>query len=182
MEDAGTRNAIFVLRVITERAVEMQKDIYMCFIDYAKAFDKVRHQELFEDLDKLDLYRKDVCLLASLYWNQTACIQRDGEYSEYIKIRMGVRQGCVCLWDLFNYYIKMILLELEVEKGMKVGGQNITNIRYADDTVLLAESVKDLKKLLDVVVRESELKGLSINCKKTECMLFQRRRIFQGAV
>ena len=74
VEDAGTRNAIFVLRVITERAVEMQKDIYMYFIDYAKAFDKVRHQELFEDLDKLDLYRKDVHLLASLYWNQTACI------------------------------------------------------------------------------------------------------------
>ena len=74
VEDAGTRNSIFVLRVITERAVEMQKDIYMCFIDYAKVFDKVRHQELFEDLDKLDLYRKDVRLLASLYWNQTACI------------------------------------------------------------------------------------------------------------
>ena len=65
----------------------MQKDIYMCFIDYAKAFDKVRNQELFEDLHKLDLYRKDVHLLASLYWNQTACIRRDGEYSEYIKIR-----------------------------------------------------------------------------------------------
>ena len=75
VEDAGARNAIFVLRIITERAVEMQKDIYMCFIDYPKAFDKVRHQELFEDQDKLDLYRKDVHLLASLYWNQTACIQ-----------------------------------------------------------------------------------------------------------
>ena len=63
VENAGTRNAIFVLRVITERAVGMQKDIYICFIDYAKAFDKVRHQELFEDLDKLDLYRK-----MSIYW------------------------------------------------------------------------------------------------------------------
>ena len=52
----------------------------------------------------------------------------------------------------------MILKELEVEKGLKVGGQNITNLRYADDTVLLAESVEDLQKLLDVVVRESELK------------------------
>ena len=109
VEDAGTRNAIFVFRVITERAVEMQKDIYMCFIDYAKAFDKVRHQELFEDLDKLDLYRKDVCLLASLYWNQTACVQRDGEYSEYIKIKRGARQGFVMSPNLFNYYSEMIL-------------------------------------------------------------------------
>ena len=135
VEDAGTRNAIFVLRVITEKAVEMQKDIYMCFIDYTKTFDKVRHQELFKDLDKLDLYRKDVHLLASLYWNQTACIQRDGEYSEHTKIRRGVRQGSVMSPNLFNYYSEMILQELEVEKGLKVGGQNITNLRYADDTV-----------------------------------------------
>ena len=70
--------------------------------------------------------------------------------------------------DLFNYDSEMILQELEVEKGLKVGGQNITNLRYADDIILLAKSEEDLQKLLDVVVRESELKGLSINCKKTE--------------
>ena len=68
------QNTRFIYNRESSRNAE---DIYMCFIDYAKAFDKVRHQELFEDLDKLDLYRKDVCLLASLYWNQTACIQRD---------------------------------------------------------------------------------------------------------
>ena len=61
--------------------------------------------------------------------------------------------------DLFNYYSEMILQELEAEKGLKVGRQNITNLRYADDTVLLVKSVEDLQKLLDVVVRESELKG-----------------------
>ena len=59
---------------------------------------------------------------------------------------------------------------------MKVGGQNITNLRYADDTVLLAKSVEDLQKLLDVVVRESELKGLLINCKKTECMVVSKKK------
>ena len=59
---------------------------------------------------------------------------------------------------------------------MKVGRQNITNLRYADDTVLLAESVEDLQKLLDVVVRESELKGLLINCKKTVCMVVSKKR------
>ena len=59
---------------------------------------------------------------------------------------------------------------------MKVGGQSITNLRNADDTVLLAKSVKDLQKLLDIVVRESELKGLSINCKKTECMVVSKKK------
>ena len=58
----------------------------------------------------------------------------------------------------------------------KIGGQNITNLRYADDTVLLAKSVEDLQKLLHVVVRESELKGPSVNCKKTECMVVSKKR------
>ena len=67
VKDSGTRNAIFVLRCITERAVEMQKDVYMCFIDYKKAFDKVRHDQLFEDLGKLDFFGKDLELLKNLY-------------------------------------------------------------------------------------------------------------------
>ena len=99
MEDAGTRNAIFVLRMITERAVEMQIDVFMCFIDYSKAFDKVRHDELFEDLRKLGIHGKYLQLLQSLYWNQTACtcmwVHVDGECSDYTSIKRGVRQGCV---------------------------------------------------------------------------------------
>ena len=95
----------------------------------------------------------------SIYWQACTGIKlhaykRDGEYSEYIKIRRGVRQGCLMSLNLFNYYSEMILRELEEEKGLEVGGENITNLRYVDDTVLLAESVEDLQKLLDVVVKE----------------------------
>jgi hypothetical protein len=175
VQDAGTRNAIFVLRMITERAVEMQKDVFMCFIDYSKAFDKVKHVELFEDLSKLDLHGKDLQLLQNLYWKQTACMRVDGECSEYASIKRGVRQGCVMSPDLFNYYSELILRELEKERGLRVGGHNITNIRYADDTVLLAESEEDLQRLLDVVVTESERKGLCLNCKKTECLVISKK-------
>jgi len=91
----------------------------------------------------------------------------DRDCSEYTNIERGVRQRCVMSPDLFNYYSELILRELEQENGLKVGGQNIANIRYADDTVLLAETAEDLQRLLDVVVGESERKGLSINCKKT---------------
>ena len=176
VKDAGTRNGIFVVRSITERAVEMQKDVFVCFIDYTKAFDKVKHKELFEDLSSLDLHGKDLRLMTSLYWNQSACIRVDGECSKYIDIERGVRQGCVLSPDLFNYYSELILRELEKEKGLRVGGQNITNLRYADDTVLIAESQEDLQRLLDVVVAESERKGLSINCKKTESMVISKKK------
>ena len=78
--------------------------------------------------------------------------------------------------DLFNYYSELILRELEKERGLRIGGQNITNLRYADDTVLLAESQEDLQRLLDVMVAESERKGLSINCKKTESMVISKKK------
>ena len=176
VKDAGTRNAIFVLKIMTERAIEMQKDVYICFIDYSKAFDKIRHTQMFEDLNKLDLHEKDLRLLTSLYWNQSACIRVDGELSKYTDIERGVRQGCVMSPDLFNYYSELILRKLEKERGLKIGGQNITNLRYADDTVLIAESQEDLQRMLNVVVTESEGKGLSINCKKTECMVISKKK------
>ena len=88
-------------------------------------------------------------------------------------IERGGRQGCVSsVQDLFNYYSELILRELEQERGIQIGGQNVTNLRCADDTVLLAESQEDLQRLLDVLVAESERKELSINfCKKTESMV-----------
>ena len=60
VDDAGTRNAIWMIRMLSERAIEMQKDLYMCFIDYTKAFDKVQHEELLKLLQSLDLDGKDI--------------------------------------------------------------------------------------------------------------------------
>jgi hypothetical protein len=77
VQDAGTRNAIFILKMLSERererTIEMQKDLYMCFIDCTKAFDKVKHKELFNILYNLDLDGKDLRVLRNLYWEQTVC-------------------------------------------------------------------------------------------------------------
>ena len=78
--------------------------------------------------------------------------------------------------DLFNYYSELIFRELGKEKSLRVGGHNITNIRYADDTVLLTKSEEDLQRLLDVVVVESERKGLKLNCKKAQCLVFSKTK------
>ena len=175
VEDSSTRNAIFMVRMISERAIEMQKNLYLCFIDYTKAFDKVQHEELFKLLQALDLDGKDIQLIRNLYWEQTACIKIGYELSDYTKIERGVRQGCVFSPDLFNLYSEMIMRELDGQKGFVVGGHNINNLRYADDTVLMAESENDLQRLLDIVVEQSKKKGLYINCKKTECMVVCKR-------
>ena len=95
MADKGTRNAIFALRTLMERAIEVQKDLYLCFIDYSKAFDKVGHSDLFDILQGINCDGKDLRVIRNLYWEQEAAIRVDSDCSEYRPICRGVRQGCV---------------------------------------------------------------------------------------
>ena len=148
-----------------------QKDIYMCFIDYTKAFDRVQHDELLKMLMNLNIYGKDICLIWSLYWDQSSCIRIENKMSEYTKFKRGVCPGCVLSPDLFNLCSEMILWETEDLKGFIIGGWNINNLGYEDDTVLIAKSRKELKDLLDKVVEESKKKDPTINFKKTECVV-----------
>ncbi|GFR92248.1 endonuclease-reverse transcriptase [Elysia marginata] len=140
VEDRGTRNAIFTLSMIIERAIEMKKDLYLCFIDYSKAFDRVRPDELYKILNRIDIDGKDLRVVRNLYWDQNAATRIDDEISEYKPIKRGVRQGCVLPPDFFKIYSEMILRNIYDLKGIRIGGVNINNLRYADDTVLMAES------------------------------------------
>ena len=79
--------------------------------------------------------------------------------------------------DLFNIYSDMILRNLENYTGVKINGENINNIRYADDTVLIADSVENLQRLLDITIEKSEEMGLTLNVKKTECMIISKKAI-----
>ena len=89
--DKSTRNAIFTLSMLAERCIEMQKDLYLCFIDFSKAFDKVRHEKLFNILEHLDIDGKDLRVIRNLYWDQSAAVRIGGELSEYKLIKRGVR-------------------------------------------------------------------------------------------
>ena len=111
-----------------------------------------------------------------LYWKQTAAIRISSHVGEYVDVKKGVRQGCVMSPDLFNLYSERILRELEAMPGLVVGGNNINNLRYADDTVLIATSEEQLQLLVDKVVLESAKKGLCVNTKKTECMVVTKKR------
>ena len=82
VEDCGTRNAIFMLRMLSERAIEMKQDLYLCFIDYTKAFDTVKHGELFNILCDLNLDGNDLRIIRNLYWNQTAAVRVGDDMGE----------------------------------------------------------------------------------------------------
>ncbi|GFO26403.1 retrovirus-related pol polyprotein from type-1 retrotransposable element r2 [Plakobranchus ocellatus] len=100
----------------------------------------------------------------------------DNKTSTFQDIKRGVRQDCVLSPDLFSLYSEIIMRNLENHPGIKVGGQNINNLRYADDTVLIAENKEDLQKLLNIVEEESRKKGLELNSKKTEVMVISRKQ------
>ena len=127
-------------------------------LDYTKAFDRVRHDEIIKELTKL---RKDgIRIIKNMYWEQSAAMRVEGEISAFQKIKRGVRQGCVLSPDLFSLYSEIIMRNIEGQPGIRVGGHNISNLRYADDTVLISENEKDLQQLLNIVESKSKEKGL----------------------
>ena len=109
-----------------------------------------------------------------MYWEQTAAM-RVGEISAFQKIKRGVRQGCVLSPDLFSLCSEIIMRNIEGQPGIRMGGHNINNLRYADDTVLISENEKDLKQLLNIVESKSKEKGLELNSKKTQVMVISRK-------
>ena len=115
------------LRIITEKLLEKHKKIYICFIDYKKAFDRVYHAMLLEILKKFEIDGKDLKLIMNLYWQQTASIKTEEGQSNSFGIKRGVRQGCVLSPSLFNVYTESIFKEFEELPGIKMFGEFINN-------------------------------------------------------
>ena len=98
--DKATRNAIFTLRMISERCIEMKKNIYICLIDYVKAFDKVKHEVLFQQLEQLDINGKDLELLKNLYWEQKATVRYDDVVLRHtFPVFTGLGRCPIVSWD-----------------------------------------------------------------------------------
>ena len=156
-----------------EKAREFQKNIYFCFIDYAKAFDCVDHKKLWKILKEMGIPEHLICLLRNLYAGQEATVRTEHGTTDWFQIGKGVRQGCILSPCLFNFYAEYIMrnsgLE-ETQAGIKIAGRNIYNLRYADDTTLMAESEEELKSLLIKVKVESEKVVLKLNIQKTKIM------------
>jgi len=114
-----------------------------------------------------------ICLLINLYAGQEATIRTGHGTADWFQIRKGVSQGCILSPCLFNLYAEYIMRNAgldEAQAGIKIARRNISNLRYADDTTLMAESKEELKSLLMKVKEESEKAGLKLNIQKTKIM------------
>ena len=166
-----TRDQIANICWILEKAREFQKNIYFCFIDYAKAFDCVDHNKLWKILKEMGIPDHLTCLLRNLYAGLEAIVRTGHGTTDWFQIGKGVCQGCVLSPWLFNLYAEHIMKNAglgEAQAGIKISRRNINNLRYADDTTLMAESKEELKSLL--MKEESEKVGLKLNIQKTKVM------------
>ena len=165
----GTRDQVVNIWWVMERAREFQKNIEFCFIDYSKAFDYVDHNKLCKNLRILG---RLICLLRNLYAGQEATGRTSHGTMDWFEIGKGVRQGCILLLCLFNFYAEYIMWNARLDESqaeIKIARRNI-KLRYADDTTLMAESEDKLKSLLMKVKEESEKAGIKLNFQKMKIM------------
>ena len=156
---------------IIEKAREFQKNIYFCFIDYAKVFDCVGHNKVWNILQEMGIPYQLTCLLRNLYAGQEATVIIVHGTRDWFQMGKGIRQGCILSPCLFNLYAEYIMRNTgldEIQAGIKISRRNINNLRYADDTTLTAESEEELKSLLMKVKEEV---GLKLNIQKTKIMV-----------
>ena len=140
---------------------------------YAKAFDYVDHKKLWKILKEMGIPEHLTCVLRNIYADQEATVRTRHGKTDWLEIGKGVRLGCILSPCLFNLYAEYIMRNTGLEEakaGIKIAGRNLNNLRYADDTTLMAESEEELKSLLMKVKEESEKVGLKLNIQKTKIM------------
>ena len=147
-KDSRTTDQIVNICWIIEKARGFQKNICFCFIDYAKAFDWMDHNKLWKILKEMGIPDHLTCtfLRNVLYGDQEATVRTGHGTTDWFQIGKWVCQGCRLSPSLFNLYSEYIMRNAELEEaqaGIKITGRNNNNLRYADDTTLMAESEEE---------------------------------------
>ena len=150
-----------------EDSIDWYYYVYVCVIDYAKAFDWVDHNKL-ENSERVGIPDHLTCLLRNLYASQEATVRTGHGTTDWVQIGKGVHQGCILSPCLFAEYIMRNAGLEEAQAEIKIAGRNINKLRYTEDTTLMAESEEEMKSLLMKVKEESEKVGLKLNIQKTK--------------
>ena len=169
---ATDRSRLFCLRTVYfERHSTTQEFLHTCILFLYK----VKHSEMIECLSEIGINDKDIQIITKLYWEQTATVRTENGVTKEFQIKKGVRQGCVLSPSLFNLYTEKIFREVEEMNGVIIGGVNINNLRYADDTVLLAENNTDLQELVTAINDKGKRYGMEMNITKTKGMIVSKK-------
>ena len=141
LQKTGTRDHIVKICWFIEKPREFEKNF--CFIDYMKAFDCVDHNKLWKILKEIGIPDHLTCLLRNLYAGQEAAIRTGHGTTDWFQIGKGIRQDCILSPCLFNLYVEYTMWNARLDdsqSGIEITRRNISNLSYADDTTLMAES------------------------------------------
>jgi len=161
----GNTDQIANIHWIIEKGREFHKNMYFCLSNHAKAFDCVDHNIMWKILKEVGISGHLICLLRNLYAGQEATVRTGHGTMDWFQIGKAVHHGCIlspCLFNLYAEYIMQNARLDEAQAGIKIAGRNINNLKYIDDTTLMAER-EELKRILKKVKEESEKVGLKLH-------------------
>ena len=158
----------------SKKQASSRKTSISALLTMPKPLDCVDHNKLGKILKEMGIPDHLICLLLrNLYAGQKATVRTGHGTTDWFQRGKGVRQGCILSPCLFNLYAEYIMRNAgleEAQAGIKIAGRNINNLRYADDTTIMAENEEELKSLLMKVKQEREKVGLKLNIQKTKIM------------
>jgi len=165
----GTRDAIGMLRKVSERTLEIDEELSVCFIDWQKAFDRVNWTKIMQILKDTDIDWREKRLISNMYMAQSVKVRLNRGETRSVKIGRGVRQGYCLSPILFNLYSECLTKEaLEGLGDFKIGGKIIHTVKYADDLVLLAKEEKVLQDMIDKIIEIGRCYGMEMNVEKKQ--------------
>ena len=166
----GTRDQILNLKMVMEKNREYGRNMYLCFIDYRKAFDMVSHELLWKGMLEMGFSSRIVDLIKGLYTDQSSTVRTTHGLTVDFRIEKDVQKRCILSPHLFNIYSEAITrTALESFEG-KIDGRSITNLRYADDIVLVVGGIEELQNIVNRVHEASSQAGLNLNTSRTNVM------------
>ena len=170
----GTREVVAVVKTLSERNIEHNRDAYVCFVDYEKAFDRVDWTKPMTILKKLGVDWRKRRMIRALYMGQTATVRTVQGVSGLYTIGRGVRQGCLLSPLLFNIFVETMMKEAMegLEEGVKMGGHWIQAVRFADDQAMTANTKEGLQNIMTKLNEVVDHYGMRINKAKTKVIKF----------
>lgn len=176
----GTRDQLMNVRQMIEKLYKYNVPAIFCFLDYTKAFDIVQWNRLWSILREMAVPEHLINLIRSLYINNKAQVRVENEYSGEFSVGKGVRQGCILSSLQFNIYGEWIMRKATENwrGGVSIGGRKISNLRYADDTTLLANDEQEMFEFLQFIENISRKASLKLNIAKCRLMVVDRASIF----
>ena len=174
----STIDNCFTLMAVTQKYISKKKGRFHCiFVDFAKAFDSIDHDKLWESFNRKNVNGKFLNILKSAYSKLKSCVKMDDKLSQFFECTVGARQGCVASPIIFSLFINDLVDYLQVHCGNGIyvsqEADSLISLLFADDVAGFSDTVRRLQRIIDTIANFCDLFGMKINLGKTKIIVFR---------